>query len=289
LPKYVAPGTPTCGPFGENEAYTQSDGSTVDGTRAPFSNSIGTDAYYENMGNANYNALELTWKRNAGPLTMQASYTFGKSLDQSSSIQEQVDPYDFRKTYAISAFDIKHNFVASYNYHLPFERLFRAADRWTQGWSVSGIIRFATGLPVTFASFGDNYLVQVQNNGVNSISMDLPNYTPGNLKINNKPRNGLPYFNTALFTPNALGTPGTSSRRFFYGPGINNFDWALLKDLHLAESKTLEFRMESFNTFNHAQFYGANGVGGNVNSQTFGSVVSAAAPRILQIAAKFYF
>jgi hypothetical protein len=288
-PQDVAPGTPTCGPFGENEVYTRSDGTIVNGTRSPFPNSIGTDAYYENMGNASYNALELTWKRNAGPLTVLASYTYGKSIDQSSSIQEQVDPYDFQKTRAISAFDIKHNFVTSYNYRLPLARLFRAKDRWTRGWSVSGITRFATGLPVTFASLGDNYLVQVQNNGVNSVSMDLPDYTPGNLKINNNPRNGLPYFNTTLFTPNALGTPGTSSRRFFYGPGINNFDLALLKDLRLTESKTLEFRVESFNTFNHAQFYGPNVVGGNTGSQTFGNVVSAAAPRIMQIAAKFYF
>jgi hypothetical protein len=64
---------------------------------------------------------------------------------------------------------------------------------------------------------------------------------------------------------------------------------ALLKDLYLTESKSLEFRVESFNTVNHAQFNGANAVGGNINSQTFGNVVSAASPRIMQIAAKFYF
>ena len=50
-------------------------------------------------------------------------------------------------------------------------------------------------------------------NGVNSISIDLPDYTPGNLEINDNPRNGPPYFNTSLFKPNALGTPGTSPRR----------------------------------------------------------------------------
>ena len=75
---------------------------------------------------------------------------------------------------------------------------------------------------MTFTSFGDNALMNVQNNGVNSVSIDLPNYTPGNLEINHNPRNGLPYFNTALFTPNALGTQGDAKRRFFYGPGIDN-------------------------------------------------------------------
>ena len=143
--------------------------------------------------------------------------------------------------------------MATSNYNLPLERLFRATNRWTQGWSLSGITRFATGLPVTFASFGDNYLVQVQNNGVNSVSIDRPNYAPGRLKINANPRNGLPYFNVALFTPNTIGTPGTSSRRFFYGPGINNFDLALHKTTKITESKSVELRFESFNSLNHAQ------------------------------------
>jgi hypothetical protein len=142
---------------------------------------------------------------------------------------------------------------------------------------------------VTFTSFGDNYLVQVQNNGVNSVSVDLPDYAPGNLKINNNPRNGLPYFNTALFTPNAIGTPGTSSRRFFYGPGINNFDLALHKTTKISETKSVELRLESFNTFNHAQFYGASAVDGNIDSATFGHVLHAASPRIIQVAAKLNF
>jgi hypothetical protein len=214
----VAPGSPTCGPFLENNVFTRADGTVVNGTRGPFPNTIGTDAWYKNMGNANYNALQFTLKRTTGPLTLLASYTYGKSLDQSSSIQEQVYPYNYREEYAPSAFDIKHNFVVSYNYQLPFAKLTGKANRLTVGWALSGITRFASGLPVTFASFGDNALVYVQNNGVNSVSIDLPNYTPGNLQINHNPRNGLPSFNTSLFTPNALGTHGNAKRRFFYGP-----------------------------------------------------------------------
>ena len=106
---------------------------------------------------------------------MLASYTYGKSLDFSSSIQEQVYPYNYRMEYAPSAFDIKQNFVVSYNYELPIAKLSGRGNRWTDGWALSGITRFATGLPVTFASFGDNALVYVQNNGVNSVSIDLPN------------------------------------------------------------------------------------------------------------------
>lgn len=290
-PQDVMPGTPTCGPFGENLVYTRADGTVVNGTRnlSGFPNTIGTDAWFKNMGNSNYNALDLTLKHTSGRLTMLASYTYGKSLDDSSNLQEQVNPFNYRAEYGISAFDIKHNFVFSYNYELPLERLVRFKNRLTEGWAVSGITRFGTGLPVTLTSNGDNFLVYAQNNGINSVSIDLPNVAPGNLEINHNPRNGQPYFNAALFSPNSLGTQGNVARRPFYGPGVNNFDMALHKVTKVSESKSLELRLETFNTFNHAQFYGNGSVDGNINDATFGKVVKAAPPRISQVALKLLF
>ena len=99
------------------------------------------------------------------------------------------------------------------------------------------------------------------------------------------------YFNTSLFnyaggSPNVIGVLGTSNRRFFTGPGWNNWDMALVKDLRLTESMSLQFRGEFFNAFNHAQFGGVNG---NFLSSQFGFVNSANAPRIGQIAAKLTF
>jgi hypothetical protein len=70
---------------------------------------------------------------------------------------------------------------------------------------------------------------------------------------------------------------------------MNNFDLGLLKNLRLTEGKSLQFRIEAFNTFNHAQFFGPQSVDGNINSTSFGQVVSAAPPRLVQIAAKFLF
>jgi hypothetical protein len=169
------------------------------------------------------------------------------------------------------------------------EKLFHAKNRIVQGWALSGITRFASGVPVTFASFGDNALMGVGNNGVNGISINLADVAPGNLAINPNPRNGQPYFNTTLFTPNALGTQGNASRRSFFGPGMDNFDMALHKITRLRESKTLEIRFETFNTFNHAQFFGPNAVNGNIDSATFGYVTQAASPRISQVPAKFTF
>jgi hypothetical protein len=290
-PQDVAPGSPLCGPFGENLVYRRADGTVVNGTRSPYPNTIGTDAVYQNMGNASYNSLQASLKRTAGPLTLLASYTYGKAMDWVSSIQEQVNPFDFRREFAISAFDLKHNFVVSYNYELPFGKLFRTSNRLTHGWAISGVTRFSTGLPVTFQSFGDNALVQVQNNGVNSVSIDLPNYNPslGALNINHDPRKNPLAFTTALFSPNAPGTFGTSSRRFFYGPGINNYDMALHKVTRLTESTSLEFRFETFNTFNHAQFDGAGSVDGNRDDATFGQILKSQPGRISQVALKLQF
>jgi hypothetical protein len=64
---------------------------------------------------------------------------------------------------------------------------------------------------------------------------------------------------------------------------------ALHKNVRLAESRAVQLRFEAFNVFNHAQFFGAAAVNGNISSPVFGQVVSAAAPRVIQVAAKFQF
>jgi hypothetical protein len=100
------------------------------------------------------------------------------------------------------------------------------------------------------------------------------------------PRKGGTYFNTSLFTPEVLGQFGNAKRRFFNGPGLNNWDMALAKNLPLRESMSIEFRAEFFNIFNHAQFQTPSG---SINSSSFGVVTNANDPRIGQIAAKFKF
>lgn len=216
-------------------------------------------------------------------------YTWSKSIDQASSISDPGNPYDFEATRALSAFDLPQNFVASYQYQLPFERFFGHAKGFTSGWELSGITRLSSGFPVSLKSDSDNSLMGSIPNGVNNYSLDLPDYNGLPLDLNGNPRNGLPYFNTAAFSPNALGTPGNASRRSFFGPGEVNFDLALLKTFRFNESKSLQFRMEAFNAFNHANFFGPAAVNGNIDSTLFGQVVNAAPPRLMQAALKFMF
>jgi hypothetical protein len=135
----------------------------------------------------------------------------------------------------------------------------------------------------------DNSLLGTLGNGANNYLLDTPQYLPGPLKRNTNGRNGCTAFNIALFPEENLGQLGNAKRRNFYGPGIDNFDMTLQKNVRLAESRLFEFRVEAFNAFNHAQFYGPASIDGQVEDSDFGQIVSAATPRLIQLVAKFSF
>ena len=288
-PANVAPGTATCGPFGEGGIYETASGQMIYGTRSPFGFDFGNDDYEGSVGNSVFNALEASLRHTSGPLSLMLSYTYSKSMDEASALSDPVDPFDYKLSRAPSQFDLTQNFVATYRYELPLDRISNHAKAVTRGWAISGITRISTGFPVMIHSDTDNSLQGSEPNGVNNYSVDRPNFTPGPLDINHHPQNGLPYFNTSLFSANPLGTPGTSARRFFYGPGEFNSDLALLRNFAVAESKTFQFRFEAFNAFNHTQFFGPAAVQGDFTDPSFGYVVNAAPPRQVQVALKFLF
>jgi Carboxypeptidase regulatory-like domain len=292
----------SCGPGGENPSspYVPTTTFTVGGrtyqanvpincTRQGLNCSFGNDDYEASIGNSNFNSFQATVQHRVKSLVVSVAYTYSKSIDQASSLADVLNPYNFEQTRALSAFNLKHNFVATYEYRLPLERLFRRSSRWTQGWEVSGITHASTGFPVTLSMSTDNSLQGSNPNGVNNRYFDLPDVLPGPLNINHHPQNGQPYFNTALFLANAIGTPGDASRRYFSGPGSFNTDFALLKSIAVTETKSVQFRLETFNVFNHPQFFGPASVNGNFNSPAFGQVEQAAPPRLMQAALKFSF
>jgi hypothetical protein len=241
------------------------------------------------VANSNYNALESTLRYQRHGSQFLLSYAYAKSIDQGSNIGEQLNPLNPRQSRAISAWDQRQTFVASYTLALPVESVFRAYNRLTTEWTVSGNTRFASGFPVTLYDNSDNSLLGSLGNGANNYLLDTPQYLPGPLKINTNGRNGRPAFNTSLFPEENPGQLGNARRRNFYGPGINNFDLTLQKNVRLVEARSLEFRAEAFNAFNHTQFYGPASVDGQVDDPNFGRIVSAAAPRLMQLVAKFNF
>lgn len=272
-----------CGPGGENGVYHPVAGGAINSTRGPFGAAFSSDGYFITIGDSNYNSFQVSLRQRVSRLEFLAGYTYGKSLDNGSGYGEQINLLNHNLK-SLSSFDVRHNFVISYDYRLPLD-LLQGPGRLLKGWRLSGITRFSTGEPVTMVETDDNSLLGTSSAGAIGLPVDTPNFAPGSLNITD-PRSGQPYFNTSLFFPEALGTLGTSRRRFFSGPGLNNWDIALLKDTAVTERMNAEFRVELFNAFNHAQFGEPDG---NVNSSSFGMVTTANPPRIMQLSLKLLF
>jgi hypothetical protein len=301
----------SCGPGGENTTYSLAEpftfggisypaGTALQGTRGGLDTSLinnvaagnyfGNDDYEGTIGNSSYNALQVSLKGISKRLTYTLGYTYSKSIDQASSLSDVVDPFDYDFTRGLSAWNMKHNFVATYDYQLPLERLTSHAQYLLKGWEISGITRIGTGFPVTLSTDGDNSLQGSSPNGVNNRYLDLPDSTGQPLDINSNPRgHGLVYFNPAAFQDDAIGTPGDVKRRHFSGPGLFNTDLALLRNFEVRETNVLQFRLETFNVFNHVQFFGPQAVNGDVDNSLFGHVINAASPRLIQLALKYTF
>ncbi len=273
--------TPLCGPGQEDQTFTRPDGSLVYGTRSPFGSAFSTSFYEGDWANSDYNSFQTSLERKAGNSSFLVAYTLSKGIDNGSYFNNRLNYQNHSLSRSLSNFDVTHNFVASYVYTIPFDRAFTSLPkRLVEGWSVAGITRFATGFPVSMFESGDHAL-----RGTSGI--DMPNVV-GPLNITGNPRNSPlhTWFSKSAFAPESLGQFGDADPRFFFGPGINNWNLGLHKDTQLRESMKLQIRFEAFNTFNHAQFSNPNG---SYTAGTFGRVTGAAAPRIMQVAAKITF
>jgi hypothetical protein len=288
----VAAGSATCGPFNESSTFVTAAGQKVNGTRTAYSNAFGSVNLQKTIANSHDHALELNVRHASQSLYVQLAYTWSRSIDQSSSLAEAVYPdlpgtSNAGMSRALSAFDMTHNFSATYRYQLPVARLLHGRARLSERWQLSGLTRLGTGLPVTLENNNDTSLLGTAPNGINNDGVDEPEFTSGSLQINHRPSGSA--FNTALFSLPTMGTLGNARRRFFYGPGEDSTDLALAKETTLGEGKALEIRAEAFNVFNHGQFFGANAVNGNISSANFGQIQTASAPRLIQMAARLTF
>ena len=273
----VLAGTPECGPNGELGVYTRANGDIVNGTRGPLGPNFGSNSYTANIANSNYNSLQVTLERKAADFTFLAAYSYSKAIDNSSAFGQSVNFLNYRLSRGLSSYDVTHNFVLSYNYEIPFQKVFGGAPRrLTEGWSLNGISRFATGFPISISQSGDRSLTGASG-------VDEPNFI-GDLTFTDPRGADNRYFNRSAFTSETLGGVGNSARRFFHGPGFNNSDFGLHKQTRITERLSLTIRAEFFNMFNHAQF---NNPTGNYTSSRFGLVTSAKDPRIGQLSAKF--
>jgi hypothetical protein len=275
--------------------------------------SVGTQG---SEGVSSYNSMQISLnKRFSHGLMFQAAYTWSHSIDDTSGYEGSgaapglsriSDPFDFALNRGDSNFDARHRFVINYNYELPAAHWNNAFSRYVlSGWRLSGITTLQTGFPVIV---GDTALRSLQcpeqPPEVYYGCWDAPNvvgpvgiYNPRNSSLVNTASGNTSALSNYYFNPNAfsvepIGTLGNEGRNNFHGPGINQTDLALVKLIKFSETRKVEMRLESFNTFNHTQFLFANTVlaFSDINSpSTFGRSLSAASGRVVQLGAKIYF
>jgi Carboxypeptidase regulatory-like domain len=288
-----------CGPGGQDQIYDlNGDGVLTPGVDAfgtrPFSITSGRYAsdglldfannnYSTTIANSAYHAFQVSLEKRVGDLRLLGAYTYSKSLDNASGFGDNINPFNHRLSRSLSAFDLSHNFVVSYSYELPFARWAGpsgTARKLLDGWRITGITRFTTGLPISMGAGGDASLC-----GCGGV--DRPNYNGQPTQFfDPRVSDNHQYFSTEQFSEQEIGVAGNANRRFFHGPGLNNWDFSVSKTTKISENLSTEFRAEFFNLLNHAQFTNPTG---NFSSGNFGNVTGARDPRIGQFALKFIF
>ena len=223
-------------------------------------------------GNSSYNSLQLgVNKRSSRGFRFQVNYTLSKLMDDGSitvaagtrgggdstnAVGEQ-DPFDREADLGLSNFDVRHNLVFNYTVDLPFGPGRRFGSGWSgfagkfaQGWQISGITTAASGNPFTVRIGFDNAR-SISFRGGGGLRPDL---APG---ANNNPireNNPDQYFDPTNFLLPEAGFFGNLGRNTLIGPGLVNFDFAIVKRTSLLGERSLEFRAEFFNIFNRANF-----------------------------------
>jgi hypothetical protein len=275
--------------------------------RRPFPAVDSSIATFRSNGFSNYHSLQARLEKQfSHGLQFQFSYTYSHALDDASSASlGSANQGDFRlqtrpqDEYGNADFDVRHRFVSSYIYELPFGsgKAFgrNATGAWNQvigGWQVAGIVVASTGNWYTPTDIATNSSTS-DCGGTVAISCVRPNRI-GN--PNSKPCVAGQAFNTCAFATNSIvGTFGNAGRNIIEGPGFQNWDISLFKTFPIREEMRFEFRAELFNAWNHAnpEFTNpdtvAENVGTELGSSSYGLTAFTRPPRRIQFALKFYF
>lgn len=258
-------------------AFTSGTGCPIDGVPV-FTNIFAEDTIAASAYNSFQASLE---KRFSHGVQLQAAYTFSKSLDWASSFEETVNPFDYKKSRALSLFNSAQRFVVNYVWDLPVRKYSGFAGKALDDWQLSGIVQLQSGFPIRIQTQDDYELIS----SLFFLGAGAPQLT-GPLQILNPKTNGGQYLNASQFSDPTLGTFATTPRSICCGPGENEWDITVSKKIALTEARYFQFRADIFNLFNKTQFYNPDG---NFSDTTFGLIQQARDPRLVQFALKFYF
>ncbi|MGD0225713.1 MAG: TonB-dependent receptor [Terriglobia bacterium] len=281
----------------------------------PYSNitpGLGEMQVFYNGGHSSYNALQLQARRisQSHGIQFQANYTWAKDMTDADSVwntgaTNMQDPNCLRCEYAPAAYNIVQRFVANFEYDLPIGRwdsLSRLPKRLTNGWEFLGIFQAQTGYPFTVGSpygtlqygeGGSNRPFFLQKATLSPQEGSQPQFF-SNAVIGSNNGVGTGYFDLPTVTSPVNGDtvmpgPGTLGRDTFTGPGWSNFDFSVIKETKITESKTLQFRAEFFNLFNQVMFATPSTTLGSPGFGVIGQTVYGTNEREIQFGLRFVF
>ena len=271
----------------------------------------------QTTGMSNYNALQVVFNQHMSHgLSLNAIYTWSHAMDNGSGFENSgfggggfggygslraTNPFNQALyNYGPSEYDATHRFVVSYTYLIPVPHFNNwAAKRIVEGWRMSGDTVLQSGFPLDVVDSSFRSLTCWAYTW--TACWDVPDLASAPQYANPRSssftntvtRSGLSANSHYLFNPNTfvrapIGVQGNAGRNPLRGGGLNNFDWAFFKDTRITESTRVELRFEFYNLFNHTQF-NPSGVSTNIQSSNFGRILAARDPRLIQLAAKFYF
>jgi hypothetical protein len=266
------------------------------GSTTRINTTIGADNYRNNNFSSNYHAMQLTVRRNyAAGLGFNASYTWARSLDNLSDLFEgrgptngPTDTMNPKSDYGPADFHMKHRFVGTFSYELPFFK----AHKILGGWNINTIITLQSGVPFTPYSTSSAYDLNKDSRLTDRIV-----YTGSGSPMDSVSGVGSPadsYYDTdmwARYTCPATVNDGLwcnppSTRGSLTGPGYKNVDFQIQKQIRITEEVKLSLIGNFFNVFNHTNFGNPSS---NDTSSSFGRSIDAYSPRITQLAFRFDF
>jgi len=280
-----------------NIGYNGAKGGELDIVRAPNRTATGVlnpgaqpFNYEDSLGFSRFQQLSVNVrKRLQKGVSLQATYHYGHSIDNASSIGGTTvvpaqNDKDLNAEEGNSSFDVRHQVTGNWVLELPFgpnRAFFTKGGFWSRaldGFSLSGDFTFASG-----TYFTPHYVSTVAETATGTNNTLRPD------RVFSQPIAGrgtiLDWFNTAAFAAPANGY-GTASRGSIEGPGITVADASLSRTVAMGETRSFEARVTATNVFNTVQY---SGIDTTLNSQTFGQVTSAASMRQLTVLARFRF
>jgi len=241
----------------------------------------------QNDENASYNGLSLILRqRMSHGLSMLASYTWSHALDvttDSNGGGAPMNAYDWRADYGNSNWDVRHRFVASFNYALPvFTSGSNGFVRSILGsWQTNGIVTLQTGFPFNVVQSGDPANTgRSSNTRPNLVGVAHASCGDGHLTA---------CIDASAFASTAATfTYGNFGRNVLFGPGLYNVDFSAFKNFRIRERAAVQFRSEFFNILNTPAFSNPSGL--TFGTGTFGNITTTKHDnRQIQFALKFLF